>query len=1264
MNHNFKQRYFPVLVIILLVVLFYTTGCSARVSPGDSQIPPLPVVQTDTQGNLDADILVRNIFQNPTLRFDHISIQQGLSNSAVTAGAQDEHGIIWFGTFDGLNKYNGYEFVVYRHNSDDNSSISDNIIYDMYADGKGSLWIGTDNGLSRFDTQLQVSENYSSSESDITTISDNVINVIIPDQNAGLWIGTESGLNFFDIQTGIFTRYYIMDDDRGSVLANVILSLYQDSDGILWVGTEDGLYLLNPQTQIFRPPSPSLRPYFESGDMALRTIQELQDGSLWLGTNQGVLSINDERNEVHWYQTLSSDQNSLSDATIMDIFEDRNGMVWVATTKGLNLFNSELNQFIQIQRRAYNPYSLSDNLIYHIFQDKSGILWFLTAGGVDTFNIRTKQFLHYFNIPEVPNSLVNNLVLSILEDKNGYLWIGTANGLDRLDRKSNQFRHFLNNKNNFSSLSDSFITALLEDANGNLWIGTDQGGLNWYDPANETFLHFPSNPAIQNSLSNNSISVMLQDRDGILWIGTATGILDRMDPKSMRFEHYVLETRDPVNQLKSRIRAIIQSRNGDLWLGTSYGLYRMNPATTEIIRFTHDSAETGSLSDDFILSLYEDHEGLIWIGTYGGGLNVYDARKNTFKNYTHTDGLANDSVYGILEDARGYLWLSTNHGISRFYPQDESFVNYDVRDGLQSNEFNERAYFQNSAGEMFFGGVNGLTIFHPEHIKVNSISPATILTRLDVGGQPVAKEISTESLQTVTLKWPENFFEFSFAALNYFQQEENQYAYFLEGFDKTWNMNGSLRFGRYTNLPGGTYTLHLNAANEDGVWNPITTRIAVNVIPPLWEMPLFQLGIVLLVAIIAGGSYLMKMRSIQVRNRALEQLVEERTLEIQQRQYVAEGLRDVLFLINSNRSLEESLNFIVSAAHRLTHADHVLLLGIRVEPVSCVTVRRSQKNADQIDDSPVETESDELIHWLAKLAKLGESLVVPNLYGFIHRRNEMHLLQFIQYQSMLVIPILSGDDLFGSLVLMYEQHQDFNDEELEMADSFADQAALAIGNSQLRERVEQMAIVAERNRLARDLHDAVTQTLFSASMISEALPTLYEADPEEGRQLLTELGHLSRGALAEMRTLLIELRPSVVVEAKLLDLFRQLAEAAIGRTGVQINVKVEIQEVLPEDVHISFYRIAQESLNNVVKHARASHVDLWLTPLNALNGKSGAVLLIRDDGIGFDPATVRTDRFGLKSIQERSQSIGAQFSLESREGCGTLIKVEWQGRLQ
>jgi len=1253
------------LVTVSICLIFFLNSCNFSDLESKQSLPSFPSnVQSGSEIN-DPKIYALNIFKNPELSFEHLGLQQGLSNSTVTVGVQDHLGFLWFGSFDGLNKFNGYQIEVFRHDPENPNSISDNIIYDIVVDHEGNLWIGTDNGLNCLDPKTGIFTRYTNDQTIDGSISNNVINDLTIDSTGQLWIATEAGINLFDSESNSFRRYLFVRNGDVPILSNVTYSLFMDSENKIWIGTATGLLLFDPKTESFIDIPTNLKDDFLNKGISVNEIFPTRSGFIWLGTSEGLFVYSLATRDGVWYRPRDMDKYSLSDKNVLSIYEDESGLIWIGTSQGLNLFQPDQDNFIQFKKNSFYPNSLSDNFINHIFQDESGIIWLSTANGINSLDITTKQFLHFHNLPDQIDSLINNQVFAINEDKNGYLWIGTGKGLDRLDRKTNHYRHFVYEPENDNGLSNDFITAILEDSSGNLWIGTDSGGINRYDSTFETFKHYRFSPVTTNSISNDTVSVLMEDQQGFIWIGTANGMLDKLDPTTDQYQHYQLKTDDAVSQLKIRIRSMIQDRSGQIWLGTSYGLYQLDPMTGTISRYQNEPNNEFSLSDDFILSLFEDDSGIIWIGTYGGGLNRFDPSAGLFWKYTQKNGLANDTVYGILEDEHKNLWLSTNHGISKYIPELESFENFDVKDGLQSNEFNERAYYKSISGELFFGGVNGVTAFFPNHIQDNPYLPPVVLSSFTIGGQSIADETSIEYINSVDLKWPQNYFEFSFSGLSYQQPEANQYAYFLRGFDKEWNLIGNLRFGRYTNLPGGTYDLIMIAANENGVWNLDGKTIQIKISPPLWERPIFQWGLLGLFGLLVLAGYYVKVRSVQKRNIELSEMVVERTTEIEQKRQVAEGLKDVLGLLNSNKSLQESLNFIVSSASHLTNADLVLLLGIKADPITCVSVKESQgriKFRDPETNEEIE-KSPEFINWIGDLAKSGNIFRIDDLHEFLRLRNQNNLINRFPIRSMLMIPVLSGLDLFGSFVMIFHDEKKFTNEQVELASSFADQAALAIGNANLRESAEQIAVTAERNRLARDLHDAVTQTLFSASMIAEALPTLLENDPLEAKKMIKEMRQLSRGALAEMRTLLIELRPSAVIETKLPELIRQLSEAASGKIGIKVDFSSNFSNILPEDVHVSFYRIAQEALNNIVKHAHAKHVEIILESHTINMDFISVGLEIRDDGVGFNPHEIEVGHFGLGIMQERADLIQADLTIESSKGNGTLIIIEWQGRV-
>ena len=1204
--------------------------------------------------------------------FERISVEHGLSQSSVVCILQDSKGFMWFGTQDGLNKYDGYDFTVYRHNPQDPDSLSHNIIQAIYEDRSGALWIGT-------------------------------------------WGG---GLDRFDRDTERFTHFQHDPGDPNSLSNNSVLSIHQDQEGLLWVGTYGGgLNKFDPETESFvHYRNDPADPASLGGDF-VRVIYEDRSGTLWIGAEDGGLDQFDGQGEqfVH-YRHDASDPHSLSHHIVVSIYEDQEGLLWVGTADGLNRYDRDTGKFTIYKNDPNDPGSLSDNVVLSLHQDHSGVLWVGTrGGGLDQFDRSSGRFVHYRNEPNDPNSLSNDVVLSIYSDRSGVLWIGTnAAGLNKLDRSTQRFLHYQHQPDNPHSLSDNMVRSIFQDRSGVLWIGTSGGGLNAYDRASGAFTRYPRNSEEFESWDDRSIYALYEDRAGRLWVGTEEGLytfdrdtetfkrwmtrsvvtfiyedraqilwvgtlggLTRLGQARRTVKNYIHDPSDPYSLSSSGVRAIAQDRLGLLWIGTDAGVDGFDRETERFTRHQESPYHPGSLSDDFVLSIHEDRSGVLWIGTYGGGLNRFDRDAGTFRHYREKDGLPSDAIYGILEDDQGHLWLSTNVGLSRFDPRTETFRNYDVRDGLQSNEFNSGAYHKSSSGEMFFGGINGFNAFHPGQVKDNPYIPPVVLTSLTQGGEEVEVEKALENVTEVAFNWPNNFFEFEFAALSYCQPDRNEYAYRLEGFEDDWNYISTRRFGRYTNLPAGTYTLRVRGSNNDGFWNTEGASLQVTVVSPFWATWWFR-GIVALILLVSiAGGYRLRVSSIESRSRELEGLVEartraleRRTFELEQRTRESERRRQELEALyradermRRHLHLDQVLQALVDVAVDILQADKsaVLVWDERRERLVVRVIRGFRPESMAHLSFAKEEGVTGTVAATGEPILMEDTLTDPRRGGERAEIVEVVLAEGIR--SFMHLPIRIGDEVFAVFNVSFAEPHAFGENEQRLFTALAQRAALAIENAQLYEQAQQLAAVEERSRLARDLHDAVTQTLFSSSLIAEALPTLWENDPQEGQQLLKELRQLSRGALAEMRTLLLELRPAALVEASLSDLLRQLGEAVTGRKGVPVTVTVEGECVIPDDLHVALYRIAQEALNNVVKHARASEVAVSLRcdSLGIRGEGGGAVeLCISDDGRGFDPGCVPPDRLGLGIIRERAQAVGARLEIKSQPGLGTRVKVRWE----
>jgi ligand-binding sensor domain-containing protein/signal transduction histidine kinase len=1200
---------------------------------------------------------------NKSIRFERILVEQGLSQNTVNCILQDSKGFIWFGTEDGLNKYDGYKFTVYRHDPKDPHTLSDNTIRTAYEDHSGVLWVGTGRGgLNAFDRVTEKFTHYRHDPDNARSLSYDTVTAVYEDSEGVLWVGTWRGLNRFDREREEFVRY------RFRRASYRVTAIYEDESGVLWVGTSDGLARFDRETGEFVHYENISYDVRSLSNNMVRSIWQDRDGVLWVGTGGGGLNRFDwEKEQFTHYLMDPGDTPGFVYNDVTTVYEDQAGVLWVGTDGGgLYQFDREMGQFDVYRTVPHQSDSLSSNYIRSIYQDRQGVLWIGTwDGGVNKYDWSKEKFVHYQNDPDDSNSLSHNHVLSILEDRDGVLWIGTSGrGLDGFDRVKGTFTHYRHNPRDSHSLSNDYVTCLYQDIQGVIWVGTRGGGLNRLDPETGQFVHYQNTVDDSTTLSSDVVEAIHQDRVGTLWVGTMGGGLNRFDAATEQFSHYRYASYDSDSLSSDNVTSIYEDRWGMLWIGTEDGgLDRFDRENERFVRYQSDPGDPNSLSGDAVSSLYEDQVGILWVGT-DRGLNRFDQVQGTFTWYDEQNGLPSDVVSGILGDGRGFLWLSTTKGLSRFDPRTETFRNYGVDDGLQGYDFG--AYHKGRSGEMFFGGVNGLNAFYPDDVRDNPYVPPIVLTRLTQGGERVSGDTAVEAVAMVTLRWPKNFFEFEFAALNYVQPEKNQYAYMLEGFDKDWNSVGSTRSAQYTDLPGGTYTLRLKGSNNDGVWNDTGVSLTIVVVPPFWMTWWFRGAVVLaLIGSVVGG-YWLRVRSFESRTRELATLVEQRTHEIDQRRQELEALYLAENKMHRHLHLDQVLQALVDVTVDILQADKSAVFAWDEQRERLVVrVARGFSREGMTGLSFAQGEGA-----VGCVAASGEPAIVEDWFSSSLRTSEcagaLQIIDSEQIRSFMYIPIKVGSEVFGIYNVSFVKPHAFGDEEQRLFLALTQRAALAIENAQLYEQTQELAVVEERNRLARDLHDAVTQTLFSASLIAETLPDLWSNDQGEGRQLLAELRQLNRGALAEMRTLLLELRPATLTEASLGDLLRQLGEAVTGRTGVPVKVAVDCRHRLPSEVHVALYRIAQEALNNVVKHARAREVEVRLrcisdspAPRPELTDGVGVELCICDDGCGFDLDNAPSDHLGLGIMHERAQAVGAILEIKSQPGSGTQVVVTW-----
>ncbi len=851
------------------------------------------------------------------IQFKHITVDEGLSQTSVGQIFQDQQGFLWFGTSDGLNKYDGYEVTVYKQNPDDPNSLSSSSIMSIYEapSEPGVLWIGTTNtGLTRFDQKTGTYTHYIHDPDNSNSLRNDHVMATFEDHLGTFWIGTWQGLQTLDRKTGTFRLYEHEMENPESLSGNQITSLYEDSAGELWVGTfKDGLNRFDRERNNFvhfrhYPDDPN-----SLVNNRITAITENGQGELWIGTRNGLSSYNREEQRFTQVQHDAEDSHSISSNHVTSIgtVQSEPDILWVGTSdQGVSRFNTQTGKATSFQKESSNPESLRDNRILSVLGDRSGVLWVGTyLGGVSSSNGSSGTFAHYKHNPDNPNSLSENMIWSVLEDSDGILWVGTnTEGLNRIDRTTGEVTQYRHNPDDPNSISQNSVRSLLEDSKGNIWVGS-HGGLDRFDKKTNTFTPLSKSGLIPGMKGRVATHTMMEDRAGIIWIGLSYGLI-RFDPKRGKTEHFLHQKDDPFSLSSSQVMALHESVDGSLWVGTwNGGLNRYNPDNNTFTRFSHDAEDANSLSHDAVLSILEDDAGCLWVGTIGG-LNQFHPETGVFVRFTEQNSdLPANNINGILKGDDGNLWLSTHNGLSRLDPEKYTFRNFSVERGLQSREFNGGAYYKTRSGELLFGGINGLNAFYPEQIKDNPFEPQVALTGLSLWNESVDADAESPpgelipGTKDLSLTHEENDITFDYVGLHYASPEHNEYAYRLDGFDKEWRKVGTRRSAIYTNIPPGDYTFRVKAANSDGVWNTKGASIGMTIHPPWWMTNWAYLGYGLsIIALVFGVDRLQRRRVVgKERERS-------RIREVELQAQAAEARATVLRTENERqtRELEEA----------------------------------------------------------------------------------------------------------------------------------------------------------------------------------------------------------------------------------------------------------------------------------------------------------------------------------------------------------------------
>lgn len=792
----------------------------------------------------------------PTLRFEQLSIEDGLAQSSGNTIMQDKQGYIWIATQGGLHRYDGYEFKVFTSIPFDTTSLSASWVWGTAEASNGDIWVATENGgLNRLDPITGTAKHYRYDPNDSSSISSDRAFHPLEASNGDLWVSTlNRGLNRMRAgEEGRFSRYLHNPKDTNSISSDVLFWLSEDSDGQIWAGSANGINRIDPKTETITRYlyDPGMSPGYNNPQNVLgQYIPPGSQGILWLATGNGLVRLNSKTSE-HKRFLIEPNKGGINPLNFLhEVKPDPTdpNILWVGGPgTGIARFDIQTGQFTSYRNDPRDQHSLSDNQVVSMLLDRTGMMWVGTATeGISAFNPGAVNFRNIRNIPDDPYSLAPGIVWGVYEDSQGSLWVGSDVGaaghfltqFDATTRKVIRHQHEPNDQN---TLLPGSLRAFAEDEDGRFWVAGG-GGLSLLDRKTGKVTHFMRERTEKNRGRNVIFALVpVVDDKSNLWVGSVGG-LDRFDTRTGIFTRIPLSK--DTSELEPVVFSILQDAAATLWLGTNNGLFHIGPSGEITLASAYDPRDTTKISDNSISTIVERQAGpgILWLGmTNGGGLNRFDTKTGKATHITMKDGIASNTIYGILEDEKGTLWISTNGGISNFDPATKQFRNYGLDDGLMALEYDQNAYAKGPSGVMYFGSGLGVTAFEPKYLSTNLIPPQVVISDFKLfnksmgSGQGSQLKQALSQNQTIKLSYDQNEISIAFVALHFANPGKNKYSYKLDGFDKEWIEAGNQRSATYTNLSPGDYTFHVKAANADGVWNEKGASIQFAIMPPWYR---------------------------------------------------------------------------------------------------------------------------------------------------------------------------------------------------------------------------------------------------------------------------------------------------------------------------------------------------------------------------------------------------------------------------------------------
>lgn len=827
--------------------------------------------------------------------FSHIGLEEGLSHSTIFSINQDKEGNLWFATYDGVNKYDGYNFTVYRHQYTDSCSIASDISRCITVDDSGRIWVGTREGLSLYNHRKDAFSNYYYKKNGVNV----AVNSIAPIKEDWLMLGTTEGILLFDVKRECF-----LNDTLPSSLHRLQPTVIVRQDDCIYIGAGNGVYTYTRSGGVLD------KLVDIPGGAKVHAILCQMFNRVWLATEGDGLYLYDTKTRELKNYRYANGKSGLNSNYVRSLALDTENRLWVGTYGGLNIYKEGTDSFLSMKSSEIQEGSLSQNSVRSIFRDSQGGMWLGTYwGGLNYYHPLCNRFQRIKHVPFL-NSLSNNVVSCIVEDNNHNLWIGTSDGgLNYYDDASQRYKNYLFNSGSLDTPFRDIKTVYVDELQDKVYVGAHAGGMMVLDRKSGHVEYYNR----QNSnLPSNNIYSIISDGDEGLWIASLEYLL-HFDISKRSFT--IVDKDEEGHKLQQYNRLLFRDSKKRVWTGGEMGISIFNQTGTSLFTNTDFSIEP-MLKQAFVNCFYESPSGYMWIGTRNG-LFALKEGGGEFLQYTTANGLPSNVIYGILEDAFGRLWISTNQGLSCLNPKSGKFRNFTIMDGLQGNQFNAGSYCRKDNGYMLFGGVNGITSFRPEILIDNSFAPKPVINKLFVYNKEVLPADETGILKEsiayvdhITLSSSQNSFAISFVVSNYIAGKHNTFAYKLDGYNDVWYKQNDISPVSYSNLPAGDYTFYVKAANNDGKWNDEPAILHIRILPvwyrTWWALSLFVLSSVLLVFGIVRFFWLRKSMQAEIQ---MERLDKEKREEISQMK--------IRFYVNISHELRTPLTLIIAPLQEL-----------------------------------------------------------------------------------------------------------------------------------------------------------------------------------------------------------------------------------------------------------------------------------------------------------------------------------------------------------